>query len=75
MSGDNGQVGIDLYDFLIEKYGRGYYGEIEEDVYIYVRINGEFLTLKINEINIAMSIELYEPSGFVYILRSSGLID
>lgn len=71
VEGDNGQLGIDLFNYLIDKYGRGYYGEIEEDVFIPDDMGKE---TKAIEIDITSSITFHSEAT-IYILRSTGILE
>lgn len=71
VDGDNGQVGIDLFNYLIDKYGRGYYGEIEEDVFIPNNKGGE---TKVIEIDITFSITFHGEVA-VRALRDTGILE
>lgn len=71
VEGDNGQLGIDLYNYIIDKYGIGYYGEIEEDIFI-PRYNGG--EIKAIEIDVMFSITLFSEVG-TRILRGTGILE
>lgn len=71
VDGDNGNLGIDLYNYIVDKYGRGYSGEIEEDVFIPNDMGGE---TKAIEINIAFSITFHSETS-TRDLRGTGILE
>lgn len=73
VEGDNGQLGIDVYNYLVGKYGMGYYDTIEESIFC-TDSDGEFI--QVFMVDVMFSIGLMNNTGWVFaILRSNGSVE
>lgn len=68
VAGDNGQLGIQLYNYIIDKYGMGYSGEIEEEI----SIKDSDREWDVITIDVTFSIMFHGESSCV--LRSTGIL-